>query len=135
GAGAPRQWRGERWGCASGPAAGGGAPPLARRLPATAFGDVTLPTADQHLAQDPVLRHLIEDFGGSLPLEHDSKGRPAELYGALLRSITGQQLSTKAARAIYGPLTERFRGRAPPPEELLAAHPGQLRAAPRPSTV
>ena len=56
--------------------------------------------ADAHLAQDPVLRHLIEDFGGPLPLEHDSRGRPPELYGALLRSITGQQLSVKAALAV-----------------------------------
>jgi DNA-3-methyladenine glycosylase II len=88
-----------------------------------------LEAADAHLAQDPMLRHLIEDFGGPLPLEHDSRGRPAELYGALLRSITGQQLSVKAARAIYGRLTERFGGRAPTPEELLADDPDELRAA------
>ncbi len=85
--------------------------------------------ADAHLAQDPVLEHLIEDFGGPLPLEPDSMGRPAELYGALLRSITGQQLSVKAARAIYGRLTERFGGRAPTPEELLADDPEEMRAA------
>src|SRR3954468_17172232 len=94
-----------------------------------AFGDGTLPTADAHLSKDPVLRHLIEDFGGPLPLEHDSKGRPPELHGALLRSITGQQLSVKAARAIYGRLTERFGGRAPTPEELLADDPDELRTA------
>jgi DNA-3-methyladenine glycosylase II len=88
-----------------------------------------VPTADAHLAKDPVLRRLIEDFGGPLPLEHDSKGRPPELYGALLRSITGQQLSVKAARAIYGRLTERFGGRAPTPEQLLADDPDELRAA------
>jgi DNA-3-methyladenine glycosylase II len=88
-----------------------------------------VPTADEHLSRDPVLKHLIEDFGGPLPLEHDSRGRPAELYGALLRSITGQQLSVKAARAIYGRLTERFGGRAPTPEELLADDPDELRAA------
>jgi DNA-3-methyladenine glycosylase II len=88
-----------------------------------------VPTADEHLSQDPVLKHLIEDFGGPLPLEHDSRGRPPELYGALLRSITGQQLSVKAARAIYGRMVDRFGGRAPTPEELLADDPDELRAA------
>ena len=72
---------------------------------------------------------LIEDFGGPLPAETNSKGRPADVYGALLRSITGQQLSVKAAQAIYGRLTERFGGRAPTPRELLDDDPVQLRAA------
>ncbi len=72
---------------------------------------------------------LITDFGGPLPIEQDSRGRPADVYGALLRSITGQQLSVKAARAIYGRLTERFGGRAPTPEELLADDPEAMRAA------
>jgi DNA-3-methyladenine glycosylase II len=75
------------------------------------------------------MRGLIEDYGGPLPLEPDSRGRPPDLYGALLRSITGQQLSVKAARAIYGRLTERFGGRAPTPEELLADDPEEMRAA------
>ena len=72
---------------------------------------------------------LIEDFGGPLPLEPELAGRPADLYGALLRSITGQQLSVKAAQAIYGRLIERFGGRAPTPEELLADDPEEMRAA------
>ena len=50
-------------------------------------------------------------------------------YGALLRSIVGQQLSTKAARAIYGRLLEHFGGAAPTPERVLAADPETLRAA------
>src|SRR3954453_24187124 len=93
------------------------------------FGDVTMRTADETLSRDPVLKGLIEDLGGPLPLESDSRGRPADLYGALLRSITEQQLSVKAARAIYGRLTERFGGRPPTPEELLADDPDALRAA------
>jgi DNA-3-methyladenine glycosylase II len=84
---------------------------------------------DAHLAKDPVMAGLIEDSGGPLPLEHDSRGRPADVYGSLLRSITGQQLSVKAARAIYGRLTERFGGRAPTPEEILADDPEALKAA------
>jgi DNA-3-methyladenine glycosylase II len=50
-------------------------------------------------------------------------------YGALVRSITGQQLSVLAARAIYGRLTDRFGGRAPTPPEILADEPEALRAA------
>ncbi|HEV2753574.1 MAG TPA: hypothetical protein VGV36_07045 [Solirubrobacteraceae bacterium] len=50
-------------------------------------------------------------------------------YGALVRSIVGQQLSTKAARAIHGRLLEHFAGRAPTPQEVLAADAEELRAA------
>jgi len=46
-----------------------------------------------------------------------------------VRSIIGQQLSTKAARAIYGRLSDRFGGRAPTPAEVLAEDPDELRAA------
>lgn len=58
-------------------------------------------------------------------------GRPDadQHYGALVRSITGQQLSVLAARAIYGRLTDRFGGRAPTPAEILADDPEALRAA------
>jgi DNA-3-methyladenine glycosylase II len=82
----------------------------------------------EHLrAADPVLREIIDQLGpdGGDP----RRGRPDDHYGALVRSIVGQQLSTKAARAIYGRLTERFGGRAPTPEEILADDPVQLRAA------
>jgi DNA-3-methyladenine glycosylase II len=54
-------------------------------------------------------------------------GRPRDHYGALVRTIVGQQLSTSSARAIYGRLTERFGGRAPTPEEILADDPDELR--------
>src|SRR4051794_5186931 len=74
------------------------------------------------------MARLISE-GGPLPLEPDSRGRPPDVYGALLRSITGQQLSVKAAQAIYGRLIERFGGRPPTPEELLADDPDELRTA------
>ncbi|MCP9488204.1 MAG: DNA-3-methyladenine glycosylase, partial [Gaiellaceae bacterium MAG52_C11] len=48
-------------------------------------------------------------------------------YGALLRSIVGQQLSTKAARTIYDRLAGLFGDRAPTPEELLGVDPEELR--------
>jgi DNA-3-methyladenine glycosylase II len=69
------------------------------------------------------------DAGGPLPEEPDARGRPAELYGALVRTITGQQLSVLAARAIWGRLLEHFDGRVPTPEEILAEDPDTLRAA------
>jgi DNA-3-methyladenine glycosylase II len=50
-------------------------------------------------------------------------------YGALVRAITGQQLSVRAAAAIYGRLIERFGGRPPTPAEILADDPEQVRAA------
>jgi DNA-3-methyladenine glycosylase II len=71
---------------------------------------------------------LIEQVG---PLRSLREGRPerADHYGALVRSIVGQQLSVSAARAIYGRLTERFGGRPPTPHEILADDPEELRAA------
>src|SRR5918912_834864 len=75
--------------------------------------------ADEHLAKDPVLARLIREQGGPLPEEPDFPGRPTDVYGALLRAITGQQLSVKAAQAIYARLLARFDGRTPTPEQLL----------------
>jgi DNA-3-methyladenine glycosylase II len=46
-----------------------------------------------------------------------------------VRSIAGQQLSVLAARAIWRRLTERFDGRTPTPQEILADDPEALRAA------
>src|SRR5438270_5446595 len=54
---------------------------------------------------------------------------PDDRYGALIRAIVGQQLSTTAARAIYARLTDRYGGRTPTPVEVLEDDPEQLRAA------
>jgi DNA-3-methyladenine glycosylase II len=86
-------------------------------------------TATEHLrAADPVLRDLIDRIG---PLDEDARrrGRPDDAYGALLRAIVGQQLSTRAARAIYARVLDLFGGRVPKPTELLAIEPDVLRAA------
>lgn len=86
--------------------------------------------ADAHLFRaDPTLGELIADYGGPLPLERDARGRPADLYGALVRSIAGQQLSVKAAQAIHSRLEARYGGRPPTPQEVLAEDPEELRAA------
>ncbi len=78
-------------------------------------------------AADPVLAELIDRVGtDSLGAR---RGRPRDHYGALVRTIVGQQLSTKAARSIYERLAARFGGRAPTPEEILADDPDELRTA------
>ena len=78
--------------------------------------------------RDPALASIIDRLGPET-LGDPRAGRPSDHYGALVRSIVGQQLSTKAARAIYARLTDRFGGRTPTPEEVLADDPDELRAA------
>jgi DNA-3-methyladenine glycosylase II len=53
----------------------------------------------------------------------------ADHYAALVRSIVGQQLSTRSARAIYGRLLERFDGHAPTTQQILDDDPEELRVA------
>jgi DNA-3-methyladenine glycosylase II len=75
-----------------------------------------------------VIGRLV-DAHGPLDEEERRRGRPTEPYGALLRAIVGQQLSTKAARTIYERLIAQFGGRTPTPAELLAADPEEVRSA------
>ena len=66
---------------------------------------------------------------GPLSVEQRRRGRPADAYGALVRTIVGQQLSTKAARAIYARVSALFGDSAPEPGEILTADEEALRAA------
>lgn len=85
----------------------------------------TAGTADEHLrGADPVLARII-DAQGPLP---EPAERP-DHYGALVRAIVGQQLSTKAAHAIHQRLLDLFEGRPPTPDELLGFDPEPLRSA------
>ncbi len=87
------------------------------------------PTPREHLrTADPVLRALIDRHGPD-GLPERRAGGQREHYGALVRTIVGQQLSTKAAAAIYGRIAERFGGREPTPREILDDDPEALRAA------
>ena len=52
-----------------------------------------------------------------------------DLFGSLLFQVTGQQLSVAATRRTIERMTSLFVGHLPSPEELLAAEPGDLRAA------
>ena len=82
-------------------------------------------------AADPAMGALIERVGEidlKTRLRRRSEERPADAYGALLRAIVGQQLSTKAARTIYGRVRDLFDGTTPSPERLLEASVEDLRA-------
>jgi DNA-3-methyladenine glycosylase II len=81
-------------------------------------------------ASDPTMAALIERVGEidlKTRLRRRNEERPADAYGALLRAIVGQQLSTKAARTIYGRVLELFGGRTPTPEQLLDSDEEALR--------
>ncbi len=83
-------------------------------------------------ASDPTMAALIERLGKidlATRLRRREEERPADAYGALLRAIVGQQLSTKAARTIYGRILDLFEGSAPSPEQLLEADESDLRGA------
>jgi len=86
----------------------------------------------QLAASDPTMAALIDRLGKidlATRLERRSEERPADAYGALLRAIVGQQLSTKAARTIYGRILDLFDGTTPSPEQLLEADESDLRGA------
>jgi DNA-3-methyladenine glycosylase II len=83
-------------------------------------------------AADPVMAAMIEREGNidlKKRLKRRGEERPEDAYGALLRAIVGQQLSTKAARTIYLRVLDLFGGRTPTPEQLLEAETADLRGA------
>lgn len=83
-------------------------------------------------ASDPTMAALIERIGRidlTTRLRRRREERPADAYGALLRAIVGQQLSTKAARTIYLRVIDLFGGTTPSPEQLLEVDEADLRAA------
>ena len=93
-----------------------------------------MPTAAQArkalAASDPVLAALIEEIGPLDVSERERRRktvRPDDAFGALVRAVVGQQLSTKAARTIYGRLLDLFDGRVPGPEDLIDASEADLR--------
>ena len=89
-------------------------------------------TAKKLAATDPTMAALVERVGKidlKTRLKRRSEERPPDAYGALLRAIVGQQLSTKAARTIYGRILDLFDGQTPTPEQLLEAEEADLRGA------
>jgi DNA-3-methyladenine glycosylase II len=81
-------------------------------------------------AADPAMGALIERIGEidlKTRLRRRSEEKPPDAYGALLRAIVGQQLSTKAARTIYLRVCDLFGGATPSPKQLLEASEEDLR--------
>jgi DNA-3-methyladenine glycosylase II len=76
---------------------------------------------------DPVMASLIERYGDPDGVLARRGRRPGDAYGALVRSIVGQQLSSKAARSIYERLIALFDGHTPTPRELLDMDPEEIR--------
>jgi DNA-3-methyladenine glycosylase II len=80
-------------------------------------------------AADPVLAALIDAVGDAALAPRPDRPPPGEHYAALVRTIAGQQLSVRAAQAIWAKLLARFGGRPPTPQEVLDEDPEELRAA------
>jgi DNA-3-methyladenine glycosylase II len=79
-------------------------------------------------AADPVIGRLIERYGNPDGVLVRRGRRPGDAYGALVRSIVGQQLSTKSARSIFERLVALFDDHTPTPRQLLDTDPEKLRA-------
>jgi DNA-3-methyladenine glycosylase II len=82
-------------------------------------------------AADLRLAAVIDEVGtGWLAEGHRPDDVPrGDHFAFLVRAIAGQQLSTRAASAIFTRLRERFGGSVPTPGQLLADDPEQLRVA------
>ncbi len=105
-----------------------GHPRLRREAQARVEGTVSAKARKALAAADPTMAALIERIGEidlETRLRRRSEERPADAYGALLRAIVGQQLSTKAARTIYLRVLDLFDGTTPSPEQLLEAERGR----------
>jgi DNA-3-methyladenine glycosylase II len=91
---------------------------------------VSLRAQREHLAAaDPVMAKLIDHLG-ELSIATRRRGQPKEdAYGTLLRAIVGQQVSSKAAFAIFTRVKDLFGGRPPTPAEVLATDADVLRGA------
>src|SRR5262249_46206426 len=116
--------------CLRGPPRGD--PRLRREAPAAMDGTVSKKAREELSAADSQMAALIERVGKidlATRLRRRSEERPADAYGALLRAIVGQQLSTKAARTIYRRVLDIFDGATPSPEQLLEVRETDLRAA------
>ncbi len=74
-----------------------------------------------HLSHDPVLKAILSD---NIP---PHRGAEADLFNDLIRSITGQQLSVKAASTIYGRFLDLYDTK-PTPDSVLATPHDRLRS-------
>ena len=75
------------------------------------------------------MRELIDARPDFRPRAWLDELPPLDAFGTLIFQVVGQQLSVAATRTIVSRLQERFGGRMPSPQELLAADPMELRAS------
>lgn len=78
---------------------------------------------------DPVIAAMIDanpDFDPDAWLARLPK---MDAFGVLILQVIGQQLSVAVTRTMLGRLMDRFGGRLPSPEQLLADDPEGVRAA------
>ena len=88
------------------------------------------PTAREFLRHaDPILRELIDARPDFHPRAWLDELPPLDAFGTLIFQVVGQQLSVRATRTIVSRLQQRFGGRMPSPQELLAVDPRELRAS------
>jgi DNA-3-methyladenine glycosylase II len=80
----------------------------------------------QHLSKHPRFKKLVKAHGH--PDISDYFPKVGGVFGSIVRSITYQQISGKAAGAIYARFAKLFPRKAPTPERLLKLTDGELRA-------
>ena len=80
---------------------------------------------EKHLTKDPHLKKVIEADAEKMALEPPRK----DIYLALVRSILGQQLSTKAAATIYQRFLALFPENYPTPELVVKSSIDTLKSA------
>ena len=78
---------------------------------------------------DPVLRKLIDARPDFHPRAWLDELPPLDAFGTLIFQVIGQQLSVSATRTIVSRLQQRFGGRMPSPQEVLAVDLQELRAS------
>jgi len=90
----------------------------------------TLTAARSELAAaDPVMAELIKRLGDRSVVTRRRGAPKPDAYGALLRTVVAQQVSSKAARAIYQRVLDLFGGTTPSPDQILATSEADLRGA------
>jgi DNA-3-methyladenine glycosylase II len=67
---------------------------------------------------------MLDDVGGEVEVWDES----GDVYRGVVDAIVSQQLSVIAARAILGRLLDRFGGRPPTPDEVLATDQDDLKS-------
>jgi DNA-3-methyladenine glycosylase II len=78
---------------------------------------------------DPVIAGLIEANPDYDPNAWLARMPEMDAFGVLIFQVIGQQLSVAVTRTMLGRVMDRFEGRLPSPEQLLATPPEDIRAA------